>query len=271
MVQHINRKFISSTKQDQDSGFFNNLFSFESIKTIIFAIAIALLLRSCIFEPFKIPSGSMKANLLVGDYIFVSKYSYGYGPYSSSVPLHFIQKRIFFSEPKRGDIVVFRSPDDSDPKKFYIKRLIGLPGDRVQLINGIIRINDIQMSQQYISKYEDITIDKFGNKNIVVLDKFVETTPEGREYNVFYDDRYSRTSFPNTTDVYVVPEHYYFFMGDNRNNSIDSRFTKDGMGYIHELRLIGRTDFIIWNSSTSLVDVVFGKEKNNRCFMKLDE
>jgi signal peptidase I len=212
---------------------------FEHFKTIFYAIAIALLIKAFIFEIFEIPSGSMKDNLLIGDHILVTKYSYGFGPFSAAVPIP-IKDRIFFNKPKRGDIIVFRSPKDDDDKKFYIKRLIGLPGDKVQMIDRKIYINGHPLEQSFVSYFND--------DGGVKLTKLLEVTPEKYAYNVLYDDLELQTDFPNTTGVYLVPDHYYFFIGDNRNNSYDSRF-KDGIGYVHELRLVGKAQCVLWNGS----------------------
>jgi signal peptidase I len=215
----------------------------EHVKTIVYALTLAMIIRGCVFEIFKIPSGSMKENLLVDDHVLVTKYSYGFGPFSAIVPLP-IDKRIFFVKPHRGDIIVFRSPHDNDPKKYYIQRLIGLPGDKIQLIDGVVYVNSKPMKQTFISKITS----KSQNGTLSILEKMTEETPEKTVYNVFYDPKYEADGFPNTTGIYTIPEHYYFFMGDNRNNSIDSRFP-DSIGYVHELRLIGKTQYVLWNGS----------------------
>ncbi len=215
----------------------------EHLKTIVYALTLAMIIRGCVFEIFKIPSGSMKENLLVGDHVLVTKYSYGFGPFSGIVPLP-MEKRIFFVKPQRGDIIVFRSPHDDDPKKYYIKRLIGLPGDKIQLIDKMVYVNNKPMTQTFISKVES----KLQDGTAIALDKFIEETPEEIVYDVFYDPKYDSDAFPNTTGIHTIPEHYYFFMGDNRNNSVDSRFP-DSIGYVHELRLIGKTQYVLWNGS----------------------
>ncbi len=228
----------------------------EHVKTIVYALTLAMIIRGCVFEIFKIPSGSMKENLLVEDHVLVTKYSYGFGPFSAIIPLP-IDKRIFFVKPQRGDIIVFRSPHDDDPKKYYIKRLIGLPGDKIQLIDGLVYVNDKPMTQTFISKVNVKLRD--GTSNI--LDQMTEETPEKTVYNVFYDPQCKSDAFPNTTGVYIIPEHYYFFMGDNRNNSIDSRFP-DSIGYVHELRLIGKTQYVLWNGS--IISNIFKLFKGDR-------
>lgn len=226
----------------------------EHIKTIFYAITLAIIIRGFMFEIFKIPSGSMKDTLLVGDHIFVTKYSYGYGPFSAIVPMP-LNKRIFFTEPKRGDIIVFRSPHDNDSKEFYIKRLIGLPGDRIQIKEGIVYINDEPMKRTLVEEFNG-------------LQKFVEETPEHKKYHVIYDTSVSPDDFPNTTGVYVIPAKYYFFMGDNRNNSVDSRYTEN-IGYVHELRLIGKTQYVLWNGS--IFENIFNLFKGERSLLNVNK
>ena len=216
----------------------------KNIQTIVYALIIAMLIRGCIFEIFQIPSGSMKDTLMEKDHILVTKYSYGIGPFSMIMQLP-LTERLFFTKPKRGDIIVFRSPKDDDPKKFYIKRLIGLPGDKIQILDRIIYINGIAMEHVSAGQFEEH------------LNRFIEETPEHKKYNVLYDMKINSDEFPNTTKVYEVPIKHYFFMGDNRNNSIDSRFSDYNIGYVHELRLIGKTQYVIWNGS--LIDLVIGR------------
>lgn len=215
----------------------------SNIKTIVYALTLAMVIRGCVFEIFSLPSGSMKENLLVGDHVLVTKYSYGFGPFSAIVPLP-LSKRIFFKKPERGDIIVFRAPENNDPKKYYIKRLIGLPGDKIQMIDRMIYINGRAIEQKFLSKVE---VEAYKGIKIE-LDKYLEETPERKQYNSFYDSKYEAGAFPNTTGIYVVPKGYYFFIGDNRNNSVDSRF-KDGLGYISELKLIGKAQYVLWNGS----------------------
>jgi signal peptidase I len=178
----------------------------ETIRVVIHALLIALVIRTFLFQPFNIPSGSMKATLLVGDYLFVSKYSYGYSHYSIPLSPPLFSGRVFGSEPNRGDIVVFRLPKDDSTD--YIKRVIGLPGDRIQMKEGL-----------------------------------QETLPNGVSYetldcvdNGFYDN----------TSVYTVPAGHFFMMGDNRDNSTDSRVLS-AVGYVPFENIVGRAQMIFFS------------------------
>jgi signal peptidase I len=205
---------------------------FETIKTIAVAVALAVIFRSFLFEPFHIPSGSMKDNLLVGDFIFVSKYSYGYSRYSFPLGLPLFEGRMGGNrEPERGDIVVFRLP--RNPHIDYIKRLIGMPGDSVQMKEGVLYINDKAVPKERVA---DFIEHQPGNVNrIRHIPKYRETLPNGVSYYVLdeQDD-----NIADSTSVYTVPEGHYFFMGDNRDNSIDSRFT-DEVGFVPAENLVG--------------------------------
>jgi signal peptidase I len=224
------------------------------VKTLFYALFLALLIRGAVFEIFTIPSGSMKSNILVNDHLVVTKYSYGIGPFSFLIPLP-LKERIGFQAPNRGDIIVFRSPDDLDDKKYYIKRLIGLPGDKIQLIDRVLYINGKPCSQKPLGGYNDEGI---------FLEKSLETNPENFSYEVLYNKEKSPETFPNSTPIYLIPEGYYFFLGDNRNNSIDSRFSQ-GIGFVSQLRLMGKAQYILWNGS--LLDLILGKA--TRFFVKL--
>lgn len=207
-------------------------------KTLIIALLCAGFVRSFFFEPFHIPSGSMKPNLLIGDYIFVAKYSYGYSRYSFPFGLNLFEGRFWQKhEPKRGDAVVFRLP--SNPKINYIKRVMGLPGDRLQMIDGTLYIND--------QKVDKIPGGDFFDEDSAIgapIRKFLETLPEGKRV-VTLDQ--TKTAQDNT-GVYEVPEGHYFMMGDNRDNSQDSRYL-DFVGYVPEENLIGRATIIFFSAS----------------------
>jgi signal peptidase I len=208
------------------------------IKTLLWALFFAGIIRSFWFEPFHIPSGSMKPNLLVGDYIIVSKYSYGYSRYSFPFGFDLFDGRIFSSNPQRGDVVVFRYP--VDPSINYVKRLIGLPGDEIQMRNGFLYINgkkiDKDSDGNFIEKNSQITIS---------ARQFIETLPEGKEIKVLdmIDD-----SNADDTGIYKVPQGFYFMMGDNRDNSQDSRFLSY-VGYVNEENLVGKARFIFFSVS----------------------
>ncbi len=220
----------------------------EVFKTFIFAIVIAVFLRSFLFEPFTIPSGSMKPNLLVGDFLFVSKFSYGYSkyamPYGRYLPF---KGRLFFSKPKRGDITVFKYPGDN--KTDYIKRVIGLPGDTVRVSDGIIYINDVPFKKEKIGLFEDFHRNGYLEK----FDLYKETNDINKEYLVIDDvsfDGIIGASFDesgnfdlNNTNNYTVPKGHYFVMGDNREHSSDSRILSQ-VGFVKEENLIGKAAMI---------------------------
>ena len=212
----------------------------ETIRTLIIAIILALTFRSLAYEPFHIPSGSMKSTLLVGDYIFVSKYSYGYSRYSFPLGIKFFDGRIMGEAPKRGDIIVFRNP--KSPSVDYIKRLIGLPGDKIQMIDGKLHINGVAVKNEPLDMFEDE--ETLGQ--VVEITRQMETLPEGRSYNVLDQ---SEIDLDNTP-VYEVPPKHYFMMGDNRDNSRDSRVLNE-VGFVPEENLVGRAEVIFVSSDKS--------------------
>ena len=205
-------------------------------KTLFIAVFFATIIRSFFYEPFHIPSSSMKPNLLVGDYIFVSKFSYGYSKYSFPFAPNLFSGRIFQSKPQRGDVVVFRLP--ANPKINYIKRLIGLSGDKIQVIDGQIFIDGVVVEKKYVDNF----IDSDGRK----IKRFAEILPGGKKIQIL--DQYPDVVQDNT-GVYIVPEGHYFMMGDNRDNSQDSRFLSV-VGYIPEENLIGKAKVIFFSDET---------------------
>ena len=216
----------------------------EIAKTVIYALLIALVIRVLLFQPFTIPSASMEPNLLQGDYIIVTKFAYGISRHSIPFSPPLFHGRIFNQAPKRGDIIVFKLPRDGHTD--YIKRLIGLPGDRVQVRNGAVYVNGKVLPRQDVGATL-IHSDGFPQSAEI----FRETNPEGRSYTT-YD---LGPVAADDTDVFVVPAKHYFFMGDNRDNSLDSRFPKsEGVGYVPEENLVGKAEIILlsWNDKASI-------------------
>ena len=209
----------------------------ETVRVIFHALIIALIIRTFLFQPFNIPSGSMKETLLVGDYLFVSKYTYGYSRYSIPFSPPLFSGRIWSGNPERGDIVVFRLPKDDTTD--YIKRVIGLPGDRIQMIEGVLHINGEPVKRERI---EDFIENEEGGRTTRVK-RWRETLPNGVSYttldlidNGFYDN----------TSVYNVPAGQYFMMGDNRDNSTDSRVLSQ-VGYVPLQNIVGKAQVIFFS------------------------
>ena len=212
----------------------------ETVRTVGYAILIALVVRTFAFEPFNIPSGSMKPTLLVGDYLFVSKYSYGYSRYSLPWSPPLFDGRVLGSEPERGDVVVFKKPTDN--KTDYIKRLIGLPGDRIQVLEGVLHINGEPVPREKIGETTDQ--DLFTNTTFEI---YRETLPNGRQHVIW--EASDKDHLDNTPE-YLVPEGHFFFMGDNRDNSRDSRVLYD-VGYVPLDNLVGRAEFLFFSHDDS--------------------
>ncbi|MDF2117047.1 signal peptidase I [Roseiarcaceae bacterium H3SJ34-1] len=213
----------------------------ETIKVVIEALLIAIVVRTLLFQPFNIPSGSLIPTLLIGDYLFVSKYSYGYSKHSLPFSPDVFSGRILASDPKRGDIAVFKLPRDGSTD--YIKRVIGLPGDRVQMIEGKLFINGTLVPRQAVPKIH--TKDAFGRDSEVPTYK--ETLPNGVSYTII--ERDGDTGFYDNTPVYTVPPGNYFMMGDNRDNSTDSRVSANdgGVGYVPFENFVGRAEIIFFS------------------------
>ena len=208
----------------------------DTIKTVVYAVLIALVVRTVGFEPFNIPSGSMIPTLLVGDYLFVSKYSYGYSRYSLPFGLPLIPGRVLFTEPERGDVAVFKLPTDN--KTDYIKRIVGLPGDKIQLRKGIVHVNGVGVGRRRI---DDFITDN-GSGVMRRIPRFIETLPGGREHAIL---EVSDRGPSDNTRVYTVPDSHFFAMGDNRDNSRDSRFPN--VGFVPKENLVGRAEFLFFS------------------------
>ena len=211
-------------------------FIIENVKTIFYALIIAIIIRSFIIQPFYIPSSSMEPNLLVGDRLFVTKYSYGYSKHSFPLSPPIFEGRIFGSTPKVGDVVVFKTPTDN--RTDYIKRLIGLPGDKIRFIDGDLFINNNQILKSIVSNTDTIYCGK-----TIDVNTFQEKLPNGKTHNTVYLKDYS---FQNS-DIFHVPDEHFFFLGDNRDCSKDSRYLTS-VGYVHQDNLVGKAQFIFFSS-----------------------
>jgi len=230
----------------------------ELVKTVFWALLIAGVFRTLFFQPFWIPSGSMKDTLLIGDFLFVNKMAYGYSRYSCPFAICPITGRILASEPDRGDVVVFRHPaNDND----MIKRLIGLPGDTVQMKEGVLFINGAEAPQVADGAFEEVFEKQgpmgqyprcengpVGEGGTCTSSRARETLPNGVVHEVL---NIQNDGDVDNTDIYTVPAGHYFFMGDNRDNSTDSRFPQavGGVGYVPAENLIGRADRVIFSSA----------------------
>tara|TARA_B100000035_G_scaffold64278_1_gene52199 strand:+ start:905 stop:1639 length:735 start_codon:yes stop_codon:yes gene_type:complete len=220
---------------------FNKNFLIDNLKTLFYALIIAIIIRSLLIQPFYIPSSSMEPNLLVGDRIFVTKYSYGYSKHSFPFSPPIFKGRLIYNEPKRGDVVVFKTPADN--RTDYIKRLIGLPGDTIQFIDSNLYINNSEIIKSKTSSSDEI----FCGKRIIDVFTFEENLTSKKKYNSVY-----LKNFPyQNSDIFKVPENHYFFLGDNRDCSKDSRFLSS-VGYVHKDNLVGKAQFIFFSSDRTM-------------------
>jgi len=234
----------------------------ENVKTIIGALIIAIIIRSFIFQPFYIPSSSMEPTLLIGDRLFVSKYSYGFSKHSFPFSPSIFSERIFYKKPQQGDPVVFKTPADN--RTDYIKRLIGLPGDKIQFIEGDIFINGKKITRKEIHTIDSVRCGKFSFK----VNAYEETLPNGKKYIAAYN----KAGTLQNTKKFKVPENHFFFLGDNRDCSKDSRFSN--VGYVNFVNLVGRAQIIFFSNDTVKGSLLkFWNLKNsfrfNRLFKKI--
>ena len=218
---------------------------YDNLKTLLGALIIAVLVRSLFFQPFYIPSSSMEPTLLVGDRIFVSKYKYGYSKHSFPFSPNITNKRFFSKPPKKGDLVVFKTPADN--RTDYIKRLIGLPGDTIQFINGDLLINDKKILRKETKNKKIIRCGNF----LLETNTFIETLPNGIQHLVSYKKKGSLQN----TKKFKVPSGHYFLLGDNRDCSKDSRYL-DSVGYVNNLNLVGEAKLIFFSNDTNISSLI---------------
>ncbi|MER9240798.1 signal peptidase I [Mesorhizobium sp. M0633] len=207
----------------------------ETVSVIVQALLLALVIRTLLFQPFSIPSGSMRPTLLEGDYLFVTKWSYGFSRYSLPFGPNIFSDRIWGSEPKRGDVVVFKFPPD--PSVDYIKRVVGLPGDKIQVKDGQLFINDVGVPRVKVGQIDNRDITEENGP----VDVYRETLPNGVSYDTL---DLTQASIGDNTKEFKVPPGHYFMMGDNRDNSSDSRFT---VGFVPDENLVGRANLIFFS------------------------
>ena len=213
---------------------------YENIKTLFAALIIAILIRSLLLQPFYIPSSSMEPTLLVGDRIFVSKYTYGYSKHSFPFSPNFTNDRFFSKEPNRGDLVVFKTPADN--RTDYIKRLIGLPGDSIQFIDGDLYINEKKIIRKKIATSRTIRCGFFD----LETNSFIEKLGNGIEYITVY----KKKGTMQNTKKFIVPVDHYFLLGDNRDCSKDSRYL-NSVGYVNRINLVGKAQIIFFSNDTN--------------------
>jgi signal peptidase I len=232
-----NQQKTPAMKSKNSSGFM------DTVKTIVYAVVFALIIRTVGFEPFNIPSASMVPTLLVGDYLFVSKYSYGYSRYSLPFGLPLIPGRIFYTQPERGDVAVFKTPEDN--KTDYIKRIVGLPGDRIQVKGGVLHINGSPVKREVVNVLPGCGLS--GYKLDARSTGYIETLPNGRSHVIREQD--DQHPLDNTRE-FAVPADHFFAMGDNRDNSQDSR-VESAVGFVPIANLVGRAEFLFFSTDGS--------------------
>lgn len=226
---------VSTQIETTEPGFLES--AWEAVRTIFYAVVIAVFVRTFAYEPFNIPSGSMIPTLLVGDHLFVSKFSYGYSRYSLPFGLPLFDGRIFESLPERGDVAVFRRPGNE--YEDYIKRIVGLPGDRIQVKGGVLHVNDKPVERQRIEDYVE-----YGSSGASSITQYLETLPNGKRHSII---EYGDDNFFDNTDVFTVPAGHIFAMGDNRDDSRDSRDLQ-WVGFVPLTNLVGRAEFLFFST-----------------------
>ena len=235
---------IPSKKQRKKRGWFH-----EIVSTFVYPLLLVFGVYSFVLQPFRIPSASMVDTLLVGDFVWVNKFAYGYSKHSIMFSPDLFDGRIWSAEPQRGDVIVFKLPRDNSTD--YIKRLIGLPGDRIQITNGVVFINGVEAKQEFVGEVEVASERGYSSTSVL---KYRETLPGGVTHYILRE-KFTHVELgldPNNTGEYVVPPGHYFMMGDNRDNSVDSRFpTASGVGYVPFENLVGRAERIFpsWDAS----------------------
>jgi len=239
-------------------------FFIGNLKTLFYALVIAITIRSLLLQPFYIPSSSMEPTLLIGDRLFVTKYSYGYSKHSFPFSPPIFKGRLYSITPKTGDVVVFKTP--SDNRTDYIKRLIGLPGDIIQFIDGNLYINNNQIFKSRTSMSDII----YCGKKTINVNTYIEKLPNGKVHRSVYLKNYG---FKNS-DLFIIPDKHYFFLGDNRDCSKDSRYLSS-VGYVHEDNLVGKAQFIFFSSDFRIASIFsFWKWpetiRTNRFFKKIN-
>jgi signal peptidase I len=249
----------------------------ELIKTIVYALLLAGVIRTLFFQPFWIPSGSMKPTLLIGDFLFVNKMAYGYSRHSCPFSLCPFEGRIFASMPERGDVVVFKHPVTGTD---YIKRVVGLPGDTVQMVDGVLEINGEPLPQEQIEDFRQTfapqgpmrSLPRCANAPVppggeCIKEQFVETLPDGRQHRILNIE----DGFGDNTALFTVPAGEFFFIGDNRDNSMDSRFPRSagGVGFVPFELLVGRADRVIFSSAGSSM-LAFWTWRPDRFFVRIE-
>lgn len=216
----------------------------ELLSSVLIALIVAVIIRSFIFEPFRIPSASMYPTLKIGDVLVVNKFAYGYSKHSLPWSIPLIPKRVLYTEPRRGDVVVIKLPDH--PKRFFIKRLIGLPGDRIKLNAGKLYINDKLIDRKYIGGVQGKRAGR-GVEYTPYITVYHETLPSGVDYDIWsLESVRDKSQFPDTTGEYIVPPDHFFLMGDNRNDSADSR-DAGYLGFINKENLVGKASFVVFS------------------------